>query len=101
MVHLRNFVGIIISITSNFLLNKIWTFEDRDFSPKHFLKQYSLFMALCTLGAVIQLSLVYIFVEYSHIQYAVSLIMAVAIASLSNFLLNKKITFGEKIWEYF
>jgi dolichol-phosphate mannosyltransferase len=93
------FFGIVISITSNFLLNKIWTFEDKDFSPKHFLKQYSLFMALCTLGGVIQLSLVYIFVEYSHIQYAVSLIMAVAIASLSNFLLNKKITFGEKIWE--
>jgi dolichol-phosphate mannosyltransferase len=91
--------GIIISITSNFLLNKIWTFEDRDFSPRHFLRQYSLFMALCALGAVIQLSLVYAFVEYSHIQYAVSLIMAVAIASLSNFLLNKKITFGEKIWE--
>jgi dolichol-phosphate mannosyltransferase len=91
--------GIIISITSNFLLNKIWTFEDRDFSARHFLRQYSLFMALCTLGAVIQLSLVYLFVEYSHIQYAVSLIMAVSIASLSNFLLNKKITFGEKIWE--
>jgi len=91
--------GIIISITSNFLLNKIWTFEDKDFSPKHFVKQYSLFMSLCALGAVIQLSLVYAFVEYSHIQYAVSLIMAVAIASLSNFLLNKKITFGEKIWE--
>ena len=91
--------GIIISITSNFLLNKIWTFEDRDFSPKHFLRQYSLFMALCTLGAVIQLSQVYVFVEYSHIQYAVSLIIAVCIASLSNFLLNKKITFGERIWE--
>jgi dolichol-phosphate mannosyltransferase len=91
--------GILISITSNFLLNKVWTFEDRDFSPRHFVRQYSLFMVLCTLGAVIQLSLVYIFVEYSHIQYAVSLIMAVSIASLSNFLLNKKITFGEKIWE--
>jgi dolichol-phosphate mannosyltransferase len=91
--------GILISITSNFLLNKIWTFEDRDFSRRHFVRQYSLFMALCTLGAVIQLLLVYLFVEYSHIQYAVSLIIAVTIASLSNFLLNKKITFGEKIWE--
>jgi dolichol-phosphate mannosyltransferase len=91
--------GIIISITTNFILNKIWTFEDRDFSPKHFLRQYSLFMALCTLGAVIQLSLVFVFVEYFDIQYAVSLIMAVSIASLSNFLLNKRITFGEKIWE--
>ncbi|CAN5470310.1 glycosyltransferase [soil metagenome] len=91
--------GIILSITSNFLLNKIWTFEDRDFSPRHFLRQYVLFLALCTLGAVIQLSLVYAFVEYSHIPYAVSLIMAVCVASVSNFLLNKKITFGERIWE--
>ena len=91
--------GIILSITSNFLLNKIWTFEDRNFSPRHFLRQYTLFLALCTLGAVIQLSLVYAFVEYSHIPYAISLIVAVCIASLSNFLLNKKITFGEKIWE--
>ena len=59
--------GIILSITSNFILNKIWTFEDRNFSPRHVLRQYVLFLALCTLGAVIQLSLVYAFVEYSHI----------------------------------
>jgi dolichol-phosphate mannosyltransferase len=91
--------GIILSITSNFLLNKIWTFEDRNFSPRHLLRQYVLFLALCTMGAVIQLSLVYLFVEQSHIQYGISLIMAVCIASLGNFLLNKKITFGEKIWE--
>jgi dolichol-phosphate mannosyltransferase len=91
--------GIILSITSNFILNKVWTFEDRNFSPRHFFKQYALFMALCTLGAVIQLSLVFAFVEYFNIQYAVSLLLAVIIASLSNFLLNKKITFGEKIWE--
>jgi len=91
--------GIILSITSNFLLNKIWTFEDRNFSPRHFLRQYVLFLALCALGAVIQLSLVYAFVEYSHIPYAISLIMAVCVASISNFLLNKKITFGERIWE--
>ena len=91
--------GIILSITSNFILNKIWTFEDRNFSARHVLRQYVLFLALCTLGAVIQLSLVYAFVEYSHIPYGVSLILAVCVASLSNFLLNKKITFGEKIWE--
>ena len=91
--------GIIISITSNFLLNKIWTFEDRDFSLGHFLRQYLLFVTLCALGALIQLSAVYGLVEYSHIPYPVSLIIAVSIASFSNFLLNKKITFGERIWE--
>ena len=92
-------VGIIVSITTNFLLNKVWTFEDRDFSIRHFSRQYVSFLALCSLGAVIQLTLVYVFVEYSHIQYGISLVMAVCVASLGNFLLNKKITFGEKIWE--
>jgi len=91
-------VGIIVSITTNFLLNKVWTFEDRDFSIRHFFRQYVSFLALCSLGAFIQLSLVYVFVEYSHIQYGISLIMAVCVASLGNFLLNKKLTFGEKIW---
>ena len=92
-------VGIIVSITTNFILNKVWTFEDRDFSIRHFFRQYVSFLALCSLGAVIQLSLVFVFVEYSHIQYGISLVMAVCVASLGNFLLNKKITFGEKIWE--
>ena len=93
------FVGIIVSISSNFVLNKVWTFEDWDFSIKHFLRQYGLFLLLCSFGAGIQLFLVSIFVDYYHIQYSVSLIMAVCIASIGNFLLNKKITFGEKIWE--
>jgi dolichol-phosphate mannosyltransferase len=91
--------GILTSITTNFLLNKVWTFEDHDFSIRHFFRQYILFLTLCALGAGVQLSLVFIFVEYFHIQYAISLIIAVCIASLGNFLLNKKITFGEKIWE--
>ena len=91
--------GIVASITTNFILNKIWTFEDTDFSLRRVLKQYVLFLILCSVGAVVQLSLVFAFVEYSHIQYGISLLMAVAIASLGNFLLNKKITFGEKIWE--
>ena len=92
-------MGIIVSITTNFLLNKVWTFEDKDFSLKHSFRQYGSFLALCSLGAIIQLSLVFIFVEYSRIQYGLALIMAVCVASVGNFLLNKKFTFGEKIWE--
>jgi len=90
-------IGIILSITSNFFLNKIWTFEDRNFSAKNTLKQYGLFVALSTVGAVVQLMLLYLFVQ-SGFQYTPSLILAVAAASVSNFLLNKKWTFREKIW---
>jgi dolichol-phosphate mannosyltransferase len=91
-------IGIIFSITTNFFLNKIWTFEDRNFSMKNTLKQYGLFVAISGVGAAIQLALLYLFVQGGGFRYSVSLIMAVAIASISNFLLNKKWTFGERIW---
>lgn len=92
-------IGIVMSVHTNFVLNKIWTFEDRNYTLRHVIKQYFSFLALCAFGALIQLSLTYVFFEHWHIHYAISLMLAVTIASMSNFLLNKKITFGEKIWE--
>lgn len=89
-------IGIILSITSNFFLNKIWTFEDRNFS-RNTIKQYTMFLGLSTVGAVIQLILLYLLIQ-SGFQYAASLVLAVAVASVSNFLLNKRWTFREKIW---
>jgi len=89
--------GIIVSNISNFLLNKVWTFEDRDFTPRKTLKQYGLFAAITAGGAGIQLGALQVLLQ-SGFSYEVSLLIAVGIASISNFLLNKKLTFREKIW---
>jgi dolichol-phosphate mannosyltransferase len=89
--------GIVASNISNFLLNKFWTFEDRDFSLRKTLKQYGFFAAIISAGAVAQLGALYLFLE-SGFSYELSLIIAVALASGSNFLFNKKLTFGEKVW---
>jgi dolichol-phosphate mannosyltransferase len=90
-------IGIIVSISSNFILNKLWTFGDRDLSPRHLVKQYLLFLIICSLGASLQLALVYTLVE-SKVSYEWSLLFAVIAASASNFILNKRFTFKEKIW---
>ncbi len=91
--------GIAVSMTSNFLLNRIWTFEDRDFSSStRFLKQYLLFLGFSSIGASIQLIVVYLLVELSGYGYAPSLILAVLAGCGSNFILNKKWTFKERIW---
>jgi dolichol-phosphate mannosyltransferase len=89
--------GIIISNISNFLLNKAWTFEDRDFSLRKTLRQYGFFAAITSGGAAIQLGVLHIMLQ-SGFNYEVSLIIAVGIASISNFLLNKKLTFRERVW---
>ena len=92
------FIGILVSMTSNFFLNKLWTFEDKDFTVKKSAIQYGMFMGFSSLGAAIQLGLVYALVENYSMNYPLALILAVATASVGNFLLNKKWTFKEKIW---
>jgi len=94
-----NVVGILVSMTSNFFLNKIWTFEDKIFTLKRTSFQYGKFIFFSSLGAIIQLSMVFYLVEEHSFWYPVALILGVMIAAMSNFILNKKWTFNEKIWD--
>lgn len=93
-----NMIGIVVSMTTNFILNKIWTFKDKDFSTKNTLEQYGKFVGFSSLGALIQLSLVFSLVEIHQITYPLALMLAVFTAAFSNFILNKKWTFKEKLW---
>ncbi len=91
-------IGILFSMTSNFLVNKIWTFEDKDFQKKKTMIQYGMFIGFSSLGAIIQLGMVYLLVQDYHVVYPLALILGVMVASVSNFLLNKKWTFKERVW---
>ncbi len=93
-----NIFGIIVSISTNFILNKVWTFEDRDFSRKKTLSQYGKFSIFSSLGALVQLVIVFWLVDSYDVVYPLALISAIATAAFSNFILNKKLTFKEKLW---
>lgn len=94
-----NLFGIASSISSNFILNKFWTFEDKDFSKKKTVVQFSKFATFSTLGAVIQLGMVFYLTETQNMPYYLSLILAVMTGAFGNFILNKKYTFKEKLLE--
>ena len=91
-------VGVAFSVSTNFLLNKFWTFEDKNIEATRFLKQYGMFVGCSSLGILIQFLSVYLLRE-SGMSYDISLLLGVSIASVSNFLFNKKLTFKEKIWD--
>jgi len=91
-------IGIVFSMTTNFILNKVWTFEDRDFDLKKTLRQYGLFLGFSGIGAIFQIFMIYVLVESRHLNYSVALFVAVVIASVGNFILNKRWTFQEKVW---
>ena len=90
-------LGIGVSMTSNFVLNKIFTFKDRNFSLSHLFRQYAFYLLFSVIGAGIQLFVLYFLVE-AGIIYPISLLLGVIIGSISNFIFNKKWTFYEKIW---
>ena len=93
-----NIFGIIASISSNFVLNKIWTFEDRDSSRQKTLSQYGKFSLFSSLGALVQLGMVFWLVDSYEVSYPIALVSAIGTAAFSNFVLNKKLTFKEKLW---
>ena len=90
-------IGAAISATSNFFLNKYWTFEDRRFAMRTTVKQYASFIGASAIALLIQIFLLYYMVENS-IPYRISLIVAIGIATTISFILNKKLTFKEKVW---
>ena len=92
-----NVIGIIASITSNFILNKTWTFEDKDFQIKKTILQYGKFALFSSLGALVQLGVVYFIMDNNIISYPFALILAVISAAFGNFILNKRFTFKEKL----
>ena len=92
-----NVIGIIASITTNFILNKTWTFSDRDFRIKKTISQYGKFAMFSSLGALVQLGVVYVLMNNNDMSYPFALIIAVITAALGNFVLNKKWTFKEKM----
>jgi len=92
-----NVIGIAVSISTNFILNKTWTFGDRDFRIKKTIYQYGKFAMFSSLGALIQLGVVYFLVDSNEVSYPLALILAVITAAFGNFVLNKKWTFKEKL----
>lgn len=91
-------IGISLSVTTNFLLNKFWTFEDKNINISRFIRQYGMFIGCSSLGILIQFLSIYLLKE-SGISYDISLLIGVTVASVSNFLFNKKLTFKENIWD--
>ncbi|MHA7733551.1 glycosyltransferase [Nitrosopumilus sp. S6] len=94
-----NIFGIATSITSNFFLNKIWTFEDRNFNFKRTTKQFLKFIGFSSVGALIQIGIVFGLIENYNVEYPIALVLAILTAAFGNFIFNKKWTFKEKTWE--
>lgn len=83
-----------IAVTSNFFLNKIWTFREK--IANNFGRKYIRFFAVSIGGLAINLTLLYILVEFAELWYIVAQIIAVGIAFVFNFVGNTAWTFRDR-----
>ncbi len=93
---LSSTIAIYVSITSNFLFNKTWTFRDTVIKQRDFL-MYGKFIGVSLVGMGIQLGFNYMFVEKLSVYYLLAALMSIMIASSVNFVLNRRLTFGIKL----
>jgi putative flippase GtrA len=88
--YVANSAGFILAASSNFILNRIWTFESTD--PR-IAEQYGMFVFISLIGLGINNLIIYILHGRLKYNFYLSKLFAIVIVTIWNFLMNLLITF--------
>ncbi len=92
--YISNSLGFICAATSNYFLNRIWTFQSHD---PAILLQYSKFFTISLIGLMLNNLVVFFIHQKGQINFYVSKIFAIALVTLWNFSANYLYTFSDAI----
>jgi dolichol-phosphate mannosyltransferase len=87
-------IAIELSILNNFFFNHIWTFGHIN-NPQPIWKKLIFFEAISSIAVIMQIVTMYLFTEYLHIYYLISLMIAIPITVAWNYLANKHFTWKQ------
>jgi dolichol-phosphate mannosyltransferase len=88
-------IAISISISSNFLFNRFWTFRDSIEDQRNSV-MYVKFLIVSLIGMGIQLGITFALVENAAVYYMYAAGAGIAIAGAINYIVNRRWTFGIK-----
>lgn len=88
---IANSLGFALSATSNYVLNRIWTFSSTD---THVAKEYLTFIGVSIIGLILNTIFLYIFNEKIKLNFYISKALAIGLVMIWNFLANNYITFA-------
>lgn len=84
-------IAFFVAASSNFALNRIWTFKNK--ANGAVLNKYIKFLIVSLVALSVNIVFLYIFTEFMQIYYIVSQIFAIGISMIINFI-------GNKIWTF-
>ena len=88
-------IAISVSISSNFLFNRFWTFRDSIEDQRNSV-MYVKFLIVSLIGMGIQLGITYLLVENVAVYYMYAAAIGIAIAGGINYVVNRRWIFGIK-----
>jgi putative flippase GtrA len=89
--YLANSTGFILAATSNYLLNRIWTFHSTN---NRVATEYLSFVLISVVGLGINNLVVYVLTEKVRLNFYLSKLFAVGVVTIWNFSMNYLLTFS-------
>lgn len=90
--YISNSIGFTLAATSNYVLNRIWTFESDN---PEIITEYSSFLIISIIGLGINNLVIWLILKYFKINFYVAKFFAICVVTLWNFLANFFITFAQ------
>lgn len=88
--YLANTTGFILAATSNYILNRIWTFKSQN---EQVAIEFASFITISVVGLGINNLILFLLTDKLHWNFYVSKLCAIAVVTLWNFGLNYLVTF--------
>ena len=89
--YFANVCGFSLAVVNNFILNKIWTFEDTD---EAYMEQFLQFMGIAVIGLAINQGILYLLHHYLKMNFYLAKLFAIGVVVIWNFGLNYLVTFA-------
>ena len=89
--YVANSLGFITAASSNYFLNRLWTFSSED---PQIIRQYILFIAIAMIGLAINNGIIYLLHGRRNINFYLAKIFAIGVVTLWNFSMNYYFNFN-------
>lgn len=88
--YLANSAGFVCAASTNYILNRIWTFSSHD---PAITQQYLTFLGISLIGLGINNGIIYLLAERAHMNFYLSKLFAIGTVTIWNFFMNYFVTF--------
>jgi putative flippase GtrA len=89
--YVANAIGFSTAATTNYILNRIWTFESKN---PQILLEYTRFFVIALIGLGINTAIIWLMHDKFKVNFYLSKLVATVIVTLWNFLINAYYTFA-------